>query len=174
MTSLTAGRSKRGLVCLQNLTALLAISAVQVGAAELRVTTEYVYPTKYTGVMPPSGAAVGGGAVSVNQPLAAIPGDFAVRETGVLFGPGVTLSHLNSEAAVVSLLEQRNKNGNTELMVAATLGDGEQVRRLLARGATPNVKSSSGSTALMFACRYDEFVSLLIHLAAFAPAEKPI
>lgn len=144
--------------------ALLVVAAGVARATDLHVATEYIYPTSFQVIGGQiQGAAAGVGANVVQQTVV-VPQDFQTREVGVVFSVEATVSGMNSGATAISALEQRNKNGNTELMIAATLGDLDQVKRLLARGAMVNAKNNYGSTALMGAAAggFTDIVELLL------------
>lgn len=49
----------------------------------------------------------------------------------------------------------KNEQGNTPLIIAASLGDVEAVRNLLAYRADPNAANKDGNTALIYAARYN-------------------
>jgi ankyrin repeat protein len=49
------------------------------------------------------------------------------------------------------VINSRGKGGSTPLMYAALYGQAETVRRLLDKGADPNLKNDAGATALMWA-----------------------
>ena len=49
----------------------------------------------------------------------------------------------------------KNEQGNTPLIIAASLGDVESVRNLLAYRADPNAANKDGNTALIYAARYN-------------------
>jgi len=71
---------------------------------------------------------------------------------------------LDSADIVVTKLQAKRANGNTDLMVAATAGDLDTVKTLLGKGAMVNTKNTFGSTALMGAAAggFTNIVSLLI------------
>jgi len=131
--------------------------------AELKVATEYIYPTAYEvrGGQIQSGPNGRGSRV---QESVVVPTAFATREVGVVFSVEATVSGMNRDAKVITSLEPRNKNDNTELMIAATLGKLNEVRNLLSRGAMVNARNNFGSTALMGAAAggYDEIVQQLL------------
>lgn len=58
----------------------------------------------------------------------------------------VELDHIN---VVVDRMQARRVNGNSDLMVAATAGDTNAVKALLAKNVMVNTKNTFGSTALM-------------------------
>ncbi|XP_050303117.1 kinase D-interacting substrate of 220 kDa B isoform X3 [Anthonomus grandis grandis] len=65
-------------------------------------------------------------------------------------------------------IDDRDENGTTALMVAATKGKGAFVRELLAHGADPNAEDNDGWTALLCASKeghYDIVLQLLEHNA---------
>lgn len=49
----------------------------------------------------------------------------------------------------------KNEQGNTPLIIAASIGDVELVRNLLAYRADPNAANKDGNTALIYAARYN-------------------
>ncbi len=49
----------------------------------------------------------------------------------------------------------KNEQGNTPLIIAASIGDVESVRNLLAYRADPNAANNDGNTALIYAARYN-------------------
>ena len=71
---------------------------------------------------------------------------------------------LDNFATVAEKMQVRRVNGNSDLMVAATAGEIEAVRTLLAKNAMVNTKNMYGSTALMGAAAggHDEIVKLLL------------
>lgn len=132
-------------------------------AAELRVTTEYIYPTAYEvrGGQIQSG---GVGQPGVVQENVVVPTEFATREVGVVFSVEATVSSMNHDATAIASLEPRNKNGNTELMIAATQGNLAAVRNMLGHGVMVNAKNNFGSTALMGASAggFEDIVQILL------------
>jgi len=132
-------------------------------SAELRVGTEYIYPTAYQ-VIGGQIQTTPGGRAGMVQEVVVVPTAFATREVGVVFSVEATVSSMNHDAKVLASLEPRNKNGNTELMIAATMGNLDEVRNLLSRGAMVNTRNSFGSTALMGAAAggYKEIVQSLL------------
>ena len=147
-------------------TAVVMLSTLLPGTsegAELRVTTEYIYPTAYEVRGGQIQIGPNGRAVRVQESVV-VPTAFATREVGVVFSVEATVSSMNREAKVITSLEPRNKNGNTDLMIAATLGNLEEACNLLNRGAMVNAKNNFGSTALMGAAAggYDEIVQRLL------------
>ena len=152
-----SGRMWRG-----GLTSFIALVAGFACATDLHVGTEYRYPTSFQVIGGQMQTGVNGNGVV--QETVVVPQDFQTREVGIVFSVEATVSGLNAGATTIASLEQRNKNGNTELMIAATLGDLEQVKRLLARGAMVNAKNNYGSTALMGAAAggFTDIVALLL------------
>lgn len=146
--------------------AVILLSTIFQGASratELKVTTEYIYPTAYD-VRGGQIQTTPNGRAGFVQETVVVPTAFATREVGVVFSVEATVSGMNRDAMVIGALEPRNKNGNTELMIAATRGNLDEVRNLLVRGALVNVRNNFGSTALMGAAAggYDEIVQSLI------------
>ena len=132
-------------------------------ATELEVTTEYIYPTAYE-VRGGQIQTTPNGRTGFVQEMVVVPTAFATRKVGVVFSVEATVSGMNRDAKVIGALEPRNKNGNTELMIAATRGNLDEVRNLLNRGALVNTRNNFGSTALMGAAAggYDEIVQSLV------------
>lgn len=138
---------------LQVRTALMAVASATVTAlaacaTDLRVTTEYIYPTAYE-VRGGQWVPNGNGGARMIQETVVVPTEFATREVGVIFSVEATVSSMNHDSTAIASLEPRNKNGNTELMIAATQGNAESVKYLLGRGVMVNAKNNFGSTALM-------------------------
>lgn len=140
------------------------VLTVQLDAAELRVTTEYIYPTAYEVRGGTIGVGAGGGRAGFVQEAVVVPTEFATREVGVVFSVEATVSTMNHDATAITSLEPRNKNGNTELMIAATQGDVALVRKLLGRGVMVNAKNNFGSSALMGAAAggFGDIVQMLL------------
>lgn len=143
------------------------VAQCQVQAAELRVTTEYIYPTRYEirgGQM-----VVGPNGTTVLQDPVVIPTEFATREVGVIMSVEALLSPLESGTVTITSLEQKNRNGNTELMLAATSGDLDKVRQLLQKGAIVNARNYYGSSALMGAAAggFEDVAKLLLLKSAY-------
>jgi len=139
-----------------------------VPAAELRVTTEYIYPTRYEVRGGQIVVGNNGGATLVQQPVI-VPTEFATREVGVTLSVEAILSPLEHGTVSVTSLEQKNRNGNTDLMIAATAGDLEKVKLLLQKGAIVNARNYYGSTALMGAAAggFDDIVQRLLARGAY-------
>ena len=150
--------------------AALAVAAAGTArATDLHVATEYIYPTSFQVIAGQMRAVPGPNGPAIVQETVVVPTDFQTREVGVVFSVEAAVSGMNgSGARALSALEQRNKNGNTELMIAATLGDFEQVKRLLSRGVMVNAKNNYGSTALMGAAAggFTDVVALLLEHGA--------
>ncbi len=74
------------------------------------------------------------------------------------------LLDLGEADVVAAKMQAKRVNGNTDLMVAATAGDLDTVKKLLNKGAMVNTKNTFGSTALMGAAAggYEETARLLI------------
>jgi ankyrin repeat protein len=143
------------------LVAFSACALAPANAAELRVVTEYRYPTSYelSTVQRP-----GGGALVQNNIPVAVPQNFVTREVGVVMSVDATVGELAKLEFVRPTEEQKRLHGNTELMIAAASGDRDDVVRLLARGAAVNAKNRFWATALMGAATggYDDIVTLLL------------
>ncbi|MBA4386496.1 MAG: hypothetical protein C0404_00865 [Verrucomicrobia bacterium] len=77
----------------------------------------------------------------------------------------VSLGHID---IVVGKMQAARINGNTDLMVAATAGDLDAVRQLLAKNAMVSPRNTFGSTALMGAAAggHKEIVKLLMDKGA--------
>lgn len=148
----------------------MSVAGSMAGAADLRVATEYIYPTAYRVQGGQLRQDAGGGIV---QETVVVPTEFATREVGVVFSVEATVSCMNHDATAIASLEPRNKNGNTELMIAATQGNEEGVRNLVGRGVMVNTKNNFGSTALMGAAAggHEKIVKMLLAKNA-APDSK--
>ena len=146
---------------------VIMASSLALGA-ELRVVTEYIYPTRFEIRGGQLGVGVNG-VGNVVQQTVVVPTDFATREVGVTMSVEAILSPLEHGTVSVSSLEQKNKNGNTELMLAATSGDLGRVKLLLQKGAIVNARNYYGSTALMGAAAggFDDIVRLLLARGAY-------
>lgn len=139
--------------------AIIIASVAKVAeAAEIKVVTEYIYPTAYD-VQPivqnsSNGPIIVGGIVT--------PKDFQTREVGCLMSVYVEVGRIAGIAAVSDGIKLLNQN--TDLMLAASSGDYEAVRLALARGTSVNAQNRFGSTALMGASAggFDEIVKLLL------------
>lgn len=140
-------------------------------AAEIKVVTEYRYPTAFT-VEPIVGGG-GGAGFNVARPVGAVvePSDFVTREVGTRLSVyATTASRAPRYSALRRRIEQKTLHGNTDLMLASTRGDTPEVKRLLAAGATVNAKNRQGSTALMGAAAggFDDVLQLLLDRKADA------
>jgi hypothetical protein len=146
---------------------LMARCQVRVAAAELKVTTEYVYPTAFQ-VQGGNIQQWNNGGPGVVQESVVVPTEFATREVGVIFSVEATVSSMGHDGTAITSLEPRNKNGNTELMIAAAQGNEAAVRNRLGHGAMVNVKNNFGSTALMGAAAggYESIVQMLLAKSA--------
>ncbi|MGQ9663018.1 MAG: ankyrin repeat domain-containing protein [Kiritimatiellia bacterium] len=135
------------------------------GAAEIKVVTEYIYPTSYR-VVPIMGSTPAG----FNTIIGAIvePQNFQTREVGVYMSVWATAADLAKNTRGVPGTPQDSPNGNTPLMVATASGDLDATRRLLAKGNAVNARNRFGSTALMGAAAggYTDIVKLLIRAGA--------
>ena len=155
--------------------AVFAVSVERSGAAEVRFTTEYIYPTEYTvqGGTATAGGAWGG--TVVQNPIV-IPGNFETREVGVVMSvDAVYISPAGFDRAAKVVTQNGRSillNGNTELMLAATSGDAARTQALLDKGAKVNAHNKFGSTALMGAAAggFEPVVSLLLGQGATADA----
>jgi ankyrin repeat protein len=144
--------------------AVAAAAGAPAWAGELRVGTEYIYPTEFT----IQGGQVGPGGV-ITQPYV-VPGGFQTRVVGVVFSVEATVADLSGGNIALASLEQKRTYGNTDLMLAATSGDSAGVARYLSRGAMVNARNSYGSTALMGASAggSEDIVKLLLQRGAQA------
>ena len=147
----------------------LALAARGQHAASVKFVTEYRYPTRYE-VTPVTGTRNGqtvilGGIVT--------PTDFVTREVGVAMSVAATAVNL-ARTDVLPSMEHKRLHGSTDLMIAATSGDLNAVRRLLARGASVNAKNRQWSTALMGACAggFEDVVRLLLARRAYVNAKS--
>ncbi len=142
----------------------LALMVGAATAAEIKVVTEYRYPTSYQ-VEPIVGFAGNG-----SQPIGAVvePGDFETREVGTRMAAYAEVSLLINSFGQSQRVAQKRDRGYTELMIASTTGDTRAVARLLAGGADPNAVNGHGSTALMGAAAggFADVVELLLDAGA--------
>lgn len=147
--------------------ALALAAALCAPGTELRVTTEYRYPTRYE--IRGGQFVVGPRGQTLVQEAIVVPTDFATREVGVVMSVEAVVSPMGHGSVTIASLEQGNRNGNTELMLAATSGDLEKVRRLLQKGVIVNARNYYGSTALMGAAAggFDNVVRALLMKGAF-------
>jgi len=153
------------------LTALvLALLAGVATAAEIKVVTEYRYPTSFQ-VEPIVGFAGNG-----SQPIGAVvePGDFETREVGTRMAAYAEVYRLVNSFGQSQRVAQKRDRGNTDLMIAATTGDAREVARLLAGGADPNAVNAQESTALMGAAAggFADVVELLLNAGADSDARS--
>lgn len=127
---------------------------------ELKVATEYRYPTAFQVVLGQVVVGPGGGMI-MTEPFV-VPTDFETREVGVVMSATVLIGPIGGVAAVVNGSEIIN--GNTPLMISATLGDSRKVNSLLAKGSAVDARNKFGSTALMGAAAggYEDIVKILI------------
>jgi uncharacterized protein len=125
-------------------------------ATDLEVGTEFLYPTEFE-VRP---ATVSGNG-QIIQEAVVVPMNFQARVVGIRLSVEAIVSSANT---ALRSLEQEKMNGNTPLMVAATAGDDQAVRRLVFKGAGVNAKNNFGSTALMGASAggFEDIVKLLL------------
>jgi len=140
-------------------------AAVSSRAAEIKVVTEYRYPTAFT-VEPIVGGGLQAGG---NQPIGAVvePSDFETREVGTRLTAYATASRAGGRA-LARRVKRKTLYGNTELMLASARGDSADVGRLLQAGAAVNAKNHQGSTALMGAAAggFNDVIELLISAGA--------
>jgi len=146
---------------------LAGLFGATVQAAEIAVYTEYIYPTTFTVVG--GGVAVNGWGGAVASQPAVEPGGFQTRNVGVVFQVEALVADFSTATRETAAFEQRGKNGNTELMIAAATGDDPAVEQLLKKPSV-SVHSSNqfGSTALMGAAAggYSNIVDRLIQRGA--------
>lgn len=135
--------------------------ALPLHAAEMKVVTEYIYPTKYS-VTPITGTDQNGNTMVVGGIVE--PGGFETREVGASLVVEAYVGNLGDGVTSVSSLERKRMSGTTDLMIAATAGEFDKVRKLIAGGAAVNVRNRFGSTALMGACAggFEDIVKLLL------------
>lgn len=112
-------------------------------AAEIKIVTEYIYPTEYT--VTPITTTLPNGQVIISGGIV-IPGGFKTREVGVDMVVEASVGNLN---ATVSLIPSMNHNN--QLIMASTLGDIKKVKENISKYDV-NAKNSYGSTAIMGAC----------------------
>jgi ankyrin repeat protein len=148
------------------------LGATAASAAEIFVGTEYIYPTTFTvtGLNNVNNNGVG-------QQVGAVvePGGFQTRMVGVHMQAEALVADFTTSAKVAATLEERGKNGNTELMVAAATGDEQAVLQLLKKpGVSVNTANQFGSTALMGASAggYTNIVDLLLKRGAMVNAKS--
>lgn len=115
-------------------------------AADIKFVTEYRYPTSYE--VTPVTVAGPNGSTTISGGIV-VPRDFETREVGVAMSVHATAGDLASHGGILPTFEQKALHGNTDLMLAATSGDAETVRRLIRRRGAVNAKNKYGSTALM-------------------------
>ena len=128
--------------------------------AQFKAVDEFIYPNGFT--VP----QVGAGGITPS-----VPTDFRTREIGSQLNINSVIVGRSSRPTDLSADGQRRQNelnGNTELMIAATAGEIDTVRALIAKGANVNAKNAFGSTALMGAAAGDhrEVVQLLVENGA--------
>jgi len=126
-----------------SITAILALFCC---GAELRVTTEYMYPTEYDAVQMPGVARNDGGWV-MPVGVVVIPRSFETRTVGVTLSVDPIVYGLENQGLAAA--EQSKMNGLTTLMIATTSGDLNGTTRSINRGARVNVRDRSGATALI-------------------------
>jgi len=153
----------------------LCLSAWPVWATELKVATEFRYPTSYT-IEPgtPTIFNADGSIQVAGTPPIVVPSEWATREVGIVFRVYAQVSEIAGLAGV-----NRGDfliNDNTLLMLAATSGEYDATRKLVARGADVNMANRFGSTALMGASAggYDDIVRLLLRRKARADATSEL
>ena len=159
---------------------LLVISAVVVSsfmlssfAAELKVVTEYRYPTSFT-VTPITATTAGGAGNSQIVGGIVEPGDFVTRETGTILSVNAMTAAFAINNKALPTKEHKVLHGNTDLMIAATSGDALEVQRLLRRGSSVNARNKFGATALMGASAggFDDIVKMLLDKRAYVDSSS--
>jgi hypothetical protein len=142
-------------------TAMGLVAAIP--AAEIKVVTEYRYPTSFevtpiTQTMPDGSVRVVGGITT--------PKDFETREVGVYMSVVADIARIAGVAAVTDGMKLLNEN--TDLMVAATSGDYSLARKTMAKGTSVDARNRFGSTALMGASAggFEKIVKLLLDSGA--------
>ena len=159
--------------CLTAMIATIFFGGVASRAADIFVGTEYIYPTTFTVV---GGQAAGnnfGGAVAT--PPAVEPGGFQTRMVGTSLHAEALVADFSSTAKEVAAIEERGKNGNTELMIAAATGDEQAAAQLLKRpSVSVNAANQFGSTALMGAAAggYTNIIDRLLQRGAQVNAKS--
>ena len=136
-------------------------------ASEFKAVTEYRYPTEFEvtpiTVTGPNGVSqVVGGIVT--------PKNFKTREVGVSISVEASTYAANGSVIDVSVVDRNRLSETTDLMLAATAGEAETVKSLLAKGAPVNAQDRAGSTALMGAAAggFDAIVKALLDREAQA------
>jgi ankyrin repeat protein len=138
-------------------------------SAEIKVVTEYRYPTSFT-IEPIVGQRGGGGGgvgFNVSQPVGAVvePGDFETREVGARLEVYAAAANPSARfGALRRSTQQKVIHGNTDLMLASARGDTREVQRLLASDTDVNARNRNGATALMGAAAggFDDVLQLLL------------
>ena len=153
---------------------IACLIATQVGqAAEIAVYTESIYPTTFTVVGGGVAANPWGGAVA-STPIVE-PGGFQTRNVGVIFQVEALVADFSTAVREAAAFDQRGKNGNTDLMVAAATGDDQAVAQLLKKpSVSVNSANQFGSTALMGAAAggFTNIVDRLIQRGAQVNAKS--
>jgi ankyrin repeat protein len=127
------------------LSLLVAGSALSGSAAEIRVTTEYLYPTEYT-VTPIVSVSPSGQTLTLGGLVT--PSSFEMREVGALMTVEASVVNLSALNDLAESDYQERRRGNTPLIMAAARGDLSEVVRLVMAGAFVNVRNNMGATAL--------------------------
>jgi len=140
---------------------LLTVSLLPAPAAEIKVVTEYIYPTAYQ-VTPITGTDRNGNTTIIGGIVT--PTDFATREVGCVMVVEAAVGNLGGGVVNVAIRGQDRPDGSTDLMFAATAGDTARVKKLLAGKADVNAQNGFGSTALMGAAAggFDDVVKFLL------------
>ena len=161
--------------CLPAMAASLFMYGTCSHAADIFVGTEYIYPTTYTVTPGQAGAGGIGGGVNVIAPPSVEPGGFQTRMVGSSLHAEALVADFSSTAKEVAAIEERGKNGNTELMIAAATGDEQAAAQLLKRpSVSVNAANQFGSTALMGAAAggYTNIIDRLLQRGAQVNAKS--
>ena len=161
--------------CLSAIAAALVLGRMAGQAADIFVGTEYIYPTTYTVIPGQAGGGIGVGGGNVISPPTVEPGGFQTRLVGTYLQVEALVGDFSAAAKEVAAVEDRGKNGNTELMIAAVTGDEPAVVQLLRNpSVSVNTANRFGSTALMGASAAGDtnIVNLLIQRGAQVNAKS--
>lgn len=160
--------------CLLFISAVVVVGIVLPSfAAEIKVVTEYRYPTSFT-VTPITATTAGGAGNSQIVGGIVEPGDFVTRETGTILSVNAMTATYAMNNKALPRKEHKVLHGNTDLMLAATSGDAAEVKRLLNRGASVNARNKFGATALMGASAggFDDVVKMLLDKRAYVDSSS--
>jgi hypothetical protein len=127
-------------------------------SAELKVITEYRYPTACQ-IIPIIQNDKNGNPKLTGSIV--IPKDFETREVGIIMSVEVEVGRLGGLAAITDGIKLINNN--TELMMVATMGDFETTKKVTSK-TNINSRNKFGSTALMGASAggFDNIVKFLL------------